>query len=187
MQAVHFYHVFACEWEEPIAEHLAAFEGLPMHVGVVGRPEDRQSALAALGGVEVAVEADEGWEQVTLAALHAYAQEHDHAILYAHTKGASNPSDFSRRWRTSMTEHLIAQWPKALEAIEKGCDLAGAHWIEGHAWPHFSGNYWMASAAYLRTLPPCGNGDRMEAEFWVGQNEPKVFDMFPGNPMAMFM
>ncbi len=190
MSCTHFLHVWADgAWQQPVAEHLDAlrtgeFDG-PILVGLVGRPENRQRALAVLGEVQVVAEADEGWEQVTLAALQEYAQTHDEPILYSHTKGASDASEWKVQWRQSMTEHVVAQWPAALRAIEDGADLAGAHWIRTP--PHFSGNFWMGSASYLRGLPACATGDRMDAEFWVGQNDPTIADLYPGNPMGMFL
>lgn len=191
MNPVAFYHVYADgAWQEPIAEYLEAlraseFPGT-LHVGLVGTPEQRAAALDALGDVHVAAEADSGFEQVTLAPLYEYAQEHEDVILYSHTKGASDPAPWKIAWRHSMTEHVIARWENALRGIEAGADLAGAHWIDDGTPPHFSGNYWMASASYLRTLPPCPTGDRMDAEFWVGQNDPSTFNMRRGNPMGMF-
>lgn len=177
-------------WQEPVTEVLAAlhaseFPGT-IHVGLVGPRESRVRALETLGDVQVAAEADSGFEQVTLAPLHAHAQEHDEAILYAHTKGASDPAPWKIEWRRSMTEHLISRWADALKGLEAGADLAGAHWIDDGTPPHFSGNFWMASAAYLRALPPCATDDRMAAEFWVGQNEPSTFNMRRGNPMGLF-
>jgi hypothetical protein len=186
-----FLHVWtAGAWEQPVEEIRAALEAsgfpTPPHIGLVGPRESRLRVLAALGAVEVAVEADSGWEQVTLAALHEYAQTHDQPILYCHSKGASDPAEWKVAWRRSMVEHVITRWEDALRGIEAGADLAGAHWIDDGTPPHFSGNFWLASAAYLRTLPPCATGDRMDAEFWVGQNEPSTFNMRRGNPMGMF-
>ena len=191
MEVVGFYHCYASgACQEPVAEHLEAlraseFPGT-LHVGLVGAPERRLAALEALGDVHVVAEAVHGFEQVTLAPLYEYAQGHDGAILYAHTKAASDPAPWKIAWRHSMTEHLVARWADALCGLEAGADLAGAHWIDDGTPPHFSGNFWMASAAYLRTLPPCPTGDRMDAEFWVGQNEPSTFNMRRGNPMGMF-
>jgi hypothetical protein len=191
MTPIAFYHVYADgAWQEPVAEYREAIRasGFPgtVRVGLVGRPEARLGALSALGDVQVVAEADSGWEQVTLAALHEYAQTHDDAILYCHTKASSDPSPWKVAWRQSMIEHLVSRWADALRGIKAGADLAGAHWIDDGTPPHFSGNFWMASAAYLRTLPPCATGDRMDAEFWVGQSDPSTFNMRRGNPMGMF-
>jgi hypothetical protein len=186
-----FLHVWSAGgWQEPVTELLAALQASEfpgaVHVGLVGPQERRLRALGALGDVQVAAEADSGWEQVTLAALREYAQTRDNPILYCHSKGSSDPAPWKVAWRQSMIEHLVSRWPDALRGIEAGADLAGAHWIDDGTPPHFSGNFWMASAAYLRTLPPCATGDRMDAEFWVGQNDPSTFNMRRGNPMGMF-
>ena len=191
MNPVCFLHVWSAgAWQEPVTEILAAlhasdFPGT-IHVGLVGPQESRLRALNALGDVQVAAEADSGFEQVTLAPLYEYAQTHDDACLYCHTKASSDPSPWKVAWRHSMIEHVVTRWADALRGLEAGADLAGAHWIDDGTPPHFSGNFWLASAAYLRTLPPCATGDRMDAEFWVGQNEPSTFNMRRGNPMGMF-
>lgn len=191
MSPICFLHVWtAGAWQEPVTEVLAALQASSfpgtIHAGLVGPQESRLRALNTLGDVQVAAEADSGWEQVTLAPLREYAQANNDAIIYAHTKAASDPAPWKIAWRHSMTEHFLARWADALRGLEAGADLAGAHWIDDGTPPHFSGNFWMASAAYLRTLPPCATGDRMDAEFWVGQNDPSTFNMRRGNPMGMF-
>ena len=152
MTPVCFLHIWSAgAWQEPVTEILDAlaareFPGA-VHVGLVGPQESRLRALNALGDVQVAAEADSGFEQVTLAPLHEYAQHNDDAVMYAHTKAASDPSPWKVTWRQSMIQHLLLRWADALRGLEAGADLAGAHWIDDGTPPHFSGNFWMASAA----------------------------------------
>ena len=89
----HFYHVYADgAWQEPVAEHLAALEASGLGAaldykaaGVVGSPANCQEAIDALGpGWQIAATAAAGFEQVTLAALHAFAALRRQGVLRAH-------------------------------------------------------------------------------------------------------
>jgi hypothetical protein len=40
----------------------------------------------------------------------------------------------------------------------------------------------MARCDYLRKLPYCLPGDRMNAELWIGLEKPRVLDLLPGWP-----
>jgi hypothetical protein len=65
-----------------------------------GRVENRRKVKRALRHY-VTVEADEGWEQVTLNKLRDFCQTDDGAVLYAHTKGAWSQTELARVWRVS--------------------------------------------------------------------------------------
>lgn len=199
MNVSHWYHVWAQgEWREPVAEHLDAlaacgYDG-PFHVGVVGAPERRAEALAELNAIrppDSIAEAETGWEQVTLHPLHEYSQTHDGAILYAHTKGASDPSTINIAWRRSMSWHLVRNLHACKGAIEQGYDVVGCHWLTpeefpGHVQhaplPCLGGNFWLASCEYLKRLAPCAVSCRHDAEGWIGTGDPNVLDLFPGWP-----
>lgn len=196
----HFYHIYttANQWQDPLAEHLAALEAAyydgPFHVGIVGRPTDRAAALDELHWIrppDEVYEADAGWEQVTLHPLHAYARAHDGAILYAHTKGAHDPSTVNIAWRRSMSWHLVRGWATCARALSDGTrDAVGCHWltveefgaVPGVPLPCFGGNFWMARCDYLRQLAPCADSCRHDAEAWIGSGHPRVLDLHPGWP-----
>jgi hypothetical protein len=137
----------------------------------------------------VEAEADTGWEQVTLAAVRRYAQTHDGAVVYAHTKGASNAGDLgsNSKWRRAMNLRVVDNWRSNLKAMDDH-DALGCHWLTPGEHPgtirtpFFAGNFWMARCDYLRTLPVCATEDRMDAELWVGLNGPRVLDVLPGWP-----
>jgi hypothetical protein len=189
-----WYHIWADgEWREPLSEHLQTlrdsdFASCP-RVGLVGSPRNRQDVREELDGALIAAEADEGFEQVTLHALRRYAQTHDGAVLYAHTKGASNKGDIGSNamWRRAMCLRVVDNWRSNLEAMGE-FDALGCHWLTPETYPgtirspFFAGNFWMARCGYLRTLPVCAEGDRMDAELWVGLNNPRVLDVLPGWP-----
>lgn len=192
----HFYHLYAAgEWREPVAEHLAALEDGrydgSFHVGLVGPPERRADALDELRCIrppDSVIEADDGWEQVTLHPLRAYALKHPGVIIYAHTKGAANPNQINARWRRAMSFHVIVNWRTYVDQLGAGYDAIGCHWLTPDQYPgavetpYFGGTYWMASADYLRRLPVCATTSRHDAEMWIGLADPKVLDLNPGWP-----
>jgi hypothetical protein len=204
----HFYHVWADgAWQDAVAEHLAALEvsGLGAALdckaaGIVGTPANRAEVIKVLDEWELAASADAGFEDVTLRALHAYSRSHDGGVFYAHTKGASDPSRQNILWRRRMTWYCAGQWVQAVAALDSH-DCAGPHWLAvaagypagpGHPRPGhpgrswvawFGGNFWWANLGFLRRLTPLADGDRWEAERWIGESGPvDAWDMCPGWP-----
>jgi hypothetical protein len=170
MDLAHFYHAW-CNgaWHDPVLEHRAALAGsnLPMYLGLVGGPKERAKVAAAFGpDVQVVAEARYGWEQVTLRKLASYAATHDGAVMYAHTK--SDPE-----WRRLMTDGIVRGWRTHLQRLDEGYDVAG-NWWRMEPDMHFSGNFWMATCAYIRTLPPIRHTNRHDAEKWLGLGDPHV-------------
>lgn len=100
----------------------------------------------------------------------------DTPVLYLHAKGVSRPlaETHWHDWRRLMMWELVGGWRKCLAALESGgYDAAGVNWWfseRDRAKTHFSGNFWMASAAWLRRLPPFADyyRDRFSCERWVG-------------------
>lgn len=195
MNVAHFYHVWADgRWSTPVAEHckaliLSAFEG-PVTVGIVGGKFSREDvwrrvcrSLSPAG----LLEAQHGFEALTINAVRDYAQEHDGAVMYAHTKGAWTVSPFRDRWRRAMCLRVVSRWRQNVAYLEDH-DAVGCHWLSARAFPgaintpFFGGNYWMATCEYLRTLPECGDENRFDAECWIGLNNPRVVDLCPGWP-----
>jgi hypothetical protein len=194
VKLVHFYHVYADgHWREPALAHVEALHssGLideldDMFVGIVGNPDSRGGVKLDLPGVVVA-EADDGWEQVTLQALHAYAKENSAKILYAHTKGAWSNSELARQWRVSMTHDTVTRWREAVEALDL-VDTAGPFYIQSRDREHaehkhfFGGNFWWARSQYLAKLPQLKNEHRFQAEGWIGLSSPTVTTLRGGQP-----
>jgi hypothetical protein len=205
----HFYHVYAGGgWAEAVAEHAAALgqAGLscPVTIGLVGPEEDRFRARERiterfyewyLPEPDDWIEADAGFEQVTLAPLREYALrcEDEEAILYAHTKGAYSNEPLNTEWRRSMTRFTVGRWVQCVSLISgDNYDTAGSHWLtpeEHHKPPRFlvttpmyGGNFWWARTDYLRKLPPPGNDYRHQAEEWLGLAGPRAYDFLPGWP-----
>lgn len=191
----HAYHVYAggTAWRDAVQVHLDALLASELaanldtlHAGLVGPPAARAEALDMLAAalpVTVLATADDGWEQVTLHQVHQHAQGPwaGDLVLYAHTKGAHDPSAINTAWRASMTYWNVVRWREAVGHLSVA-DAAGCHWIvDGHRF--FGGNYWWAAADYLATLPPLSMSDRWCAEWWIGENPAvRPYDMVPGWP-----
>jgi hypothetical protein len=199
-----FVHAYAGGryWERALLDVLAARAngGLEAqtYAGIVGNyiQAPRAKALLEPLNVEVIVEAETGWEQVTQEAMYRWALEHPGAyICYAHTKGAADldPSgpEWNSRWRQSMAYHVIQRWQGCVAALDQGADAVGCHWLMPEEYPgvlispHFGGTFWWVTASFLATLgpPPMDHG-RHGAEMWIGwgPRTPKVYDLLPGWP-----
>jgi hypothetical protein len=189
MKITHFYHVFADgDWETPAEEHIEALVASElidnlsdMFLGIVGAPPNRDRVKRKLPGVVVA-EAETGWEQVTLNALHDFAQTDAGAIFYAHTKGAWSQTELARQWRVSMTHDTVTRWQECVQALTM-VHVAGPFWLKSRDPEHqnhdhfFAGNFWWARSDYVRALDPVGVENRYQAEGWIGLNKPIAKNM----------
>lgn len=201
----HYYHVYAAGgWVQPVREHMRALSEArlrDMHTiaGIVGPERDRKLARDGLSWYtsgfglcrpERYVEADEGWEQVTLQAIYQDVHETpgEYLVLYCHTKGAHRDTPGNTDWRRAMTSALVGRWRDCTALLEGGeFDAVGCHWIRAPEWPEqvpfFAGNFFWAKASYLRTLPEPPNETRWQPEVWVsGDGTARVYDMLPGYP-----
>jgi hypothetical protein len=195
----HWYHVWADgAWQDAVTEHLAALDasGLAAALdckaaGIVGQPANCQAAIGALGpDWQITATARTGFEEVTLRRLHAYAAL-DGKVFYAHTKGAADPSRRNILWRRRMTYYCAGKWEQAVTALDVH-DCAGPHWLTtpdhpggpGRPWRGwFGGNFWWARLDFLRRLAPLRDGDRWEAERWIGESGPvNALNMLPAWP-----
>src|SRR5665213_2362218 len=195
MRLSHYYHAYAAEgWEPIVTEHLDALitSGLAteigaLHLGIVGPLQERRRVAAlcraALPTIVVA-EALEGWEQVTLTALHREVA--GDAVLYAHGKGVADHSDWNDAWRRTMTLCMVSEWRENLALLETH-DAVGCHWLSAptisHPNPFFAGNFWMARTSVIRALPVPSATTRYDAEVWLGLGGlTNVADRTPGWP-----
>lgn len=98
----------------------------------------------------------------------------DRPVLYLHTKGVSSPGDQTKvGWRRTMARAVVGDWRANADRVTAGgYDAAGWNWWRNP--PHFSGNFWVASPAWLRRLPDfrryaaASRHGRLACEFWVG-------------------
>lgn len=197
MKIAHFYHVYAGgAWAPAAFEHAEAlaaaeFPARPQ-VGIVGEDRDREVVRdwAQAEGWEVVAEAEKGYEQVTLNVLRAWAADAPAGarVLYCHTKGAMNDHQGANtNWRREMTARVVGEW-QIIQPLLDRRDAIGCCWKNQAEFPnfmgpetagHFAGNFWWATAAYLRKLPPVEAGARHKAETWIGRSRPVVADLMP--------
>src|SRR6185503_10571017 len=91
------------------------------------------------------------YETFAMIEIERLARESELPILYLHTKGVSNPGCQEKwLWRKAMEDHLIRNWKENLKALDD-YDIVGVNWISRER-PHFSGNFWMARASWIRKL-----------------------------------
>lgn len=195
----HYYHVYAAgAWEVPAAEHIAALAEAGLHtdmtIGLVGAPGERRKAQEIIGGALADagllaptrwIEADEGWEQVTLGQIHTdvHRTPGEYPVLYAHTKGASDDTALNTAWRRAMTRETVGRWQHCTALLDGGYDTAGCHWVSAGGPSFYGGNFWWATASYLRRLPPPDHTNRWQAETWVSSaSDQCAYDLKPGWP-----
>ncbi len=192
-----YYHLYADgDWQEPLDEYLTALDesGLggcltSLRIGMVGHMYERGKAWNYLWDRAPVIPilrntADTGWEQVTLNSLHSDATHlGDAAILYAHTKSASDRSPINLAWRTSMIHDVVTNWRSCVGWLWDH-DAVGPHRIhppDGNG--YFGGNFWWATAEHIRTLPPPKNEVRHDAEHWIADRPgARLYDVRPGWP-----
>lgn len=196
MTLKHYYHIYCNgEWQSIVEEHLKNLRdsGLldalsEFNVGIVGDRKKRLGVKLALReyNISIVAEADLGFEQETLDQLHRAAQEDPpFKVLYAHTKGSSNPASINFWWRQDMEEDNILNWEKAASLLDE-YKIVGSYWV-----PRlriFAGNFWWANSSYLATLSRPGRTSRFDAEGWIreGNLEENFFclrDGFPNVPL----
>lgn len=205
MKLFHFYHIYADgAWQEPVSEHIRAlkeyglYEALTtLSIGFVGTRDNQLAAhqyIQSQGLIyTIADEQLTGWEQTTQIPMWEFSKTNDGLMLYAHTKGASNPSDVNVRWRRSMTWHNVCQWKFAVEKLQDHGSY-GCHWIQPllsmpeHKKGNWmmAGTFWWTHCKILRTWmqPPLTH--RWEAEGYIGygyaDNPFSVWDATPYFP-----
>jgi hypothetical protein len=110
-------------------------------------------------------------------------RETNKPVLYFHTKGVSAPHDQIRTsWRRVMGDAVIGRWRENL-AVLYGHDAVGVNWFDYKDIPHFSGNFWIATADWIKGLPDflsyyrskpytsqIERDRRLNCEFWIGSN-----------------
>lgn len=200
----HFYHIYADgQWMQPVSEHVRALKmGLidnldTFAIGLVGSDENRRAVIEYLKSegirYEVYAEALDGWEQVTQLKMWEFCQNNEGLMLYAHSKGASNPSDVNIRWRRSMIYWNVIRWQDCVEKL-KEYETVGSHWIyptismPEHIYgnPMYGGNFYWARCELIRTWMRPTVEHRHAAEGWIGykyvQKPWKLWDWTPYFP-----
>lgn len=101
------------------------------------------------------------------------------AMLYLHTKGVTHDPNNPRilSWTNLMEYFNIIKWKDCIEKLDT-FDTCGVNLkyspVPGmiHDTPqHYHGNFWWANSEYVKKLNKVEYGDRMNAEFWIANNE----------------
>lgn len=208
-----FYHIWAPEGPHPwpllVDEQLRRIfhSGLADHAdifccisGPACEPVARLVSLYDFASIAAKSEDGAEFEGFTLKHLYeaARAQKYD-SIGYIHTKGLShartdgNPRLYRaiNSWRHMMELAVLDRWRDAIIRLETH-EAAGAN-FRPDPWPHFSGNFWWATAKYLSGLPHPVRGEfpetqqfdhlpdlkaRTNYERWIGINNPVAYDFY---------
>jgi hypothetical protein len=210
MKLIHYYHVYCGgggQWQLIMNQHMMALcnYGLieqldEIRVGIVGPPDQRKAVKEILDNslikdkVKVVVTRTNAYEQATLTEMYKASQDEDAVYLYAHTKGASDPSLINQLWNRSMTFFNVVAWERCLQLLE-GVDAVGCHWITKEQFPHmadannpegfpyFGGTYWWAKSSHIKELGEPVRDNRWQAEHWIGKKpDTKVHDTNAGWP-----
>jgi GR25 family glycosyltransferase involved in LPS biosynthesis/tetratricopeptide (TPR) repeat protein/GT2 family glycosyltransferase len=186
-----FYHLCTINtWRDVLDEQLRrwADSGLAgaskrIFASVVGPAADEgAAALAEAWGERVEVihlsEDATCFERPVLEYLRTFCEHGEplaRACWYMHAKGvrpehAQNPNVTD--WRRMMEHVIVDGWRQCVDAL-RDHDACGANWQLEPA-PHFSGNFWWATPAYLRSLPLRIGPVPLDCERWIGTNQPRV-------------
>jgi hypothetical protein len=192
-QLIVVYHVAGMgDYQQVAADQLRRLHALGLDTVLcthVGAGLDWLQGQATAAGVRLIVEAHEDelahYETRSMELIERLAQTHSGAFLYLHTKGVSAPGDPAKaRWRNIMQRELVDHWQHHLANLGT-LDVIGVDWIGWPPHPHFSGNYWLARADWIRRLPRFASFHaslgftRFSCEFWLGQAPgPRVGSLF---------
>jgi hypothetical protein len=118
------------------------------------------------------------FELPTLRLMHEFSLNSPNTkVLYVHTKGISYAKDDPRYepgldWINYMLHFLCEQSEHCLKLLDSH-DVAGCNFSESPK-PHFSGNFWWATAKYLKGLDTGLLTDKMSAEWWLHSGSVKA-------------
>jgi len=191
------YHCAAMgNWKTVVAEQFTLLREAGLtNVNSVHLGEDLPWFLAEAKrqGINLRVDYHDGclkkYEFPAMMLVEKIARVSPNPVLYFHTKGVSVPVDDHRqKWRKMMENHLIKDWRQNLQYLADH-DTVGVNWIPCNnppwitklAWmrPHYTGNFWIATSAWIRSLPSFHRflsdfyflteaNMRFVAELWVG-------------------
>jgi hypothetical protein len=176
------YHVAAMgNWQDVVAEQLSllARVGLSdVRITHVGGGREWLVAEAARRNVPAAIVSSHPnlrlFETPAMHDVERLAKHGDRPILYMHTKGVSIPDDpNSVVWRRLMGRYVVGGWRENMASLS-AYDAVGVNYRPCDEHVHFSGNFWLARADWIRKLPSFAefhaehHGQRFSCEWWIG-------------------
>lgn len=140
--------------------------------------------------VEIIRHYENKFENLTIQFLHNTVKQYDNAyVLYYHTKGTHSATLTPEKeknitsWRKLMEYFTIENWKDCVLNLAHSDTVGALYWInEAHEkWKYFySGNFWWSKSSYLSSLPEIDvDGDRKEAEMWIGYNFHRWINLYP--------
>jgi hypothetical protein len=198
-----FYHL-ACmgNWQQVFREQMEQLRQngfMQVQLSMLGSKEDADTARSIVSNLEIEIgtlvyDPDlHCFERPALRAIEGFARQNNGHILYLHSKGVSNPEDDTKvKWRRLMMRELVENWEGCMRQLLH-YDVIGVNWRDMPPTSHFCGNFWYASASYLRKLADFTtyyenpryriwdriNDKRLGCEFWIssGREMPKLLSL----------
>jgi hypothetical protein len=185
------YHIASIgDWQTVFDEQtdllvLSRLNAFPLFFTHVGPPSDAAWIIerANQKGLTPKLEQTDAnilhYETFAMLLIERVARESDEPILYFHTKGVSASwHQGKRNWRLLMEREVVRDWQKHLPGLlNNEYDAVGVNWCQWDD-PHFSGNFWIARADWIRRLPDfvayhsSRQFVRTNCEFWIGASAP---------------
>lgn len=207
----HFYHAYADGKNSLLAITLhlnnLISSNLSKHleklcIGIVGAEINRKKIKELLLSraneipIEIVVEAEKGYEQITLDKMLEFSKSNQGYYFYAHSKSAAYAHRSNICWMNTMEYHNLINWAEVVSRLNS-YDAAGCFWLTHKKYPNlihwfnvepntnsfFAGNYWWTTSEVIRDLPLTKKSNRYSAEQWIGNKQDlKVYDLLPGLP-----
>jgi hypothetical protein len=141
----------------------------------VGEGADWLTAAARARGIDLVVcethKEVKRYEAPAIRLIERLVRASDKPVLYLHSKGVSHPpgEEVWHAWRRLLMRETVGEWRRNLAYLADH-DAVGVNWWTTPGSQHFSGNFWLASAAWLRELPRFDSiyRDRYSPEVWIG-------------------
>lgn len=177
-----FYHIATLGiWKTIVDEQLLTIfksglydESEAIFVSVVG-PQVKDLVLPSKFRIVYQSQDPGCFERKILLYMHQFCSngKADPRVWYIHSKGvqhSENPimSANVRDWRRFMEHFVITRYQTCLDALEQS-DTCGCNIMP---WPstHYSGNFWWARGAYVKTLASQPDEDYVGPEMWICSN-----------------
>jgi predicted O-methyltransferase YrrM len=165
-----------------------------IEIAVLGGPDDQASIDDLIGPFDrlrVVHRSDNlsEYEFPALGRLQDTCRSWSGSVYYLHTKGVSHPlNQYGAYWRRLMLDVVVVGHDECLEALND-YDAVGTNWRGNH----YSGNFWWARAAHIRSLPdirglrsrprpltrdPVWN-IRLQCELWIGMSRGRFGNIGP--------
>ena len=117
------------------------------------------------------------YERPTLLHMRDASEREDAYYWYVHTKGISHfgtsKEPFVTDWIQLLLYWNIRHWKHAVHILDSyptyGCNSVGKH---------YSGNFWWATSAHVKTLPKKIGDGYIDPENWICSNNAKLFSVF---------